>query len=116
MEMKGDATDRLRTFASRARLEKVEQAVRAFYLDFGAVPEELESLVQSRYLKPSDLLDPWSRPYRYRLAPEGYRIDGLDGEGSESDEIAVQHRFSPSERMVLEGAAGASIRGGRARP
>jgi hypothetical protein len=115
-EMGGEITERLRTFASRARIERVEQAVRAFYLDFGAVPERLDALVEARYLEPADVLDPWNRPYRYRLAPEGYRIDGLDGSGARSDELTVLHRFSVSERMVLEGTAGASSRGGRARP
>jgi hypothetical protein len=116
VEMHGDATERLRTFASRARLERVEQAVRAFYLDFGAVPERLDALVQSGYLKPRDLLDPWNRPYRYRLAPEGYRIEGQDDVGAGSEELTVQHRFSGAERMVLEGAAGSATHGARGRP
>ena len=116
VEMRGETTDRLRTFASRARIERVEQAVRAFYLDFGAVPERLEALVQSGYLKPPDLLDPWGRPYRYLLAPEGYRLEGLDGGGTASDELTVQHRFSAAERMVLDGAAASATHGGRARP
>ncbi|MBZ5638780.1 MAG: DUF4388 domain-containing protein [Acidobacteriia bacterium] len=114
MELSGDATERLRTFASRARLERVEQAVRAFYLDFGAVPPRLDALVHSGYLKPRDLLDPWSRPYVYRLAPEGYRIEGHGG--ADSDELTVQHRFTAAERMVLEGAAGATPIGSRGRP
>ncbi len=116
VEMQGDTTDRLRMFASRARIERVEQALRSFYLDFGAVPERLDALVQSGYLEPPDLLDPWSRPYRYVLAGEGYRIEGLDGAGAASQDLAVQHRFSAAERMVLEGAAAAATHGGRARP
>ncbi len=117
VEMSGETTDRLRSFASRARIEKVEQAIRAFYLDTGGVPERLDALVQSGFLEASDLLDPWSRPYRYVVAPEGYRIEGLDGAGAASDQLTVQHRFSAAERMVLEGAATAAVtHGGRARP
>jgi hypothetical protein len=115
MELKGATTERLRTFASRARLERVEQAIRAFYLDFGAVPERLDALVRTGYLQPRDLLDPWGHPYRYRLAPEGYRLEGGDEVGAGSDDLTVQHRFSSSERMVLEGAPGAATRGARSR-
>jgi hypothetical protein len=115
VEMSGSATERLRAFASRARLERVEQAIRAFYLDSGAMPERLDALVQAGYLEPRDLLDSWGRPYRYRLAREGYRIDGGDERAADRNDLTVQHRFSNAERMVLEGAAGAASRAARSR-
>ena len=110
MEFASSATERLRTFASRARLERIEQAVRAFYLDSGAVPERLDALAASGYLEPRDLLDPWNRPYRYRLDSDAYRIAGLDGSGAECGDLSLRHPFSSAERLVLEGSAGAGTR------
>jgi hypothetical protein len=105
MEFASSATERLRTFASRARLERIEQAIRAFYLDSAAVPARLEALVANGYLAASDLLDPWNRPYLYRLDSDAYRIAGLDGSGVESGDLSLRHPFSAAERLILEGSA-----------
>lgn len=105
VEGRSAASERLRGFASRARIERIDQALRAFYLDFGAVPEDLEVLPRTGYLEPSDLLDPWSRPYGFERTAEGYGIAGLDGEGRERPGSGLRRRFTPAQRLVLEGPA-----------
>jgi len=98
-------SDDLRAYASRGRLERVERAVQMFYLDTGTVPEDLEILARGGYLERRDLLDPWGRPFAYRRAPDGYRLSGRDPEDEPDASLTLVHRFSPSQRMILEGTA-----------
>jgi len=106
-------TEILQTYASRNRLERVEQALQAYYLDRGAMPESLGALSQAGFLSPSDAVDPWGRPYSYKLDASAYEIAGRGPKG-EGGELSVRHPFSASQRMVLEG--GAAERGHAIRP
>ncbi len=99
-----DATGRLRGYASRVRMERIEDAIRVFYLDNGTVPDRLVLLTDHGYLDPRDLRDPWGRDYRYELRPGSYRLVGLDAQGEPSRDLVVSRTFSASERMMLEGA------------
>lgn len=95
--------DLLKDYANRARLERVGEAIRVFYFDLGLLPDSLEALARMGYLRPSDLTDPWGRPYEYQAGPSGYRVSGLDGSGRPAPDLVLEHRLSPAERMVLEG-------------
>jgi hypothetical protein len=95
------ATDRLRFYASLSRLEQVEQALQVFYLDAATYPAELGVLAAGGYLAPDDLVDPWGRPYGFRISPGGYQVFGLDGVGEPHPELSRSHRFSAGERMML---------------
>jgi len=103
----------LKTYASRNRLERVEQALQAYYLDRGGMPDSLDALTQAGFLSPGDAVDPWGRPYTYRFDASAYELAGRgpDGEGGE---LSVRHPFTASQRMVLEG--GAAERGRPIRP
>lgn len=105
LEGESAASERLRGFASRARIERIDQALQAFYLDFGSVPDELAILPRTGYLGPADLLDSWGRPYAFERTSAGYRIAGLDGEGRVRPEIEVRRWFTAAQRLVLEGPA-----------
>jgi hypothetical protein len=104
IEGRSATSDRLRTFASRARIDRIDEAVRAFYLDFGAVPDSVEILARTGYLTPRDLVDPWGRAYGFERTREGYRIAGVDETGAPRPDLERRRRFSPSQRLVLEGA------------
>jgi hypothetical protein len=101
----GEETDRLRAYASRGRLERIERALQVFYLDVGAVPEALPTLARHGYLRPPDLLDPWGREYGYQLLAGGYRLEGLDSVGRPSEDLTVNRRFGTVQRMLIEGRA-----------
>ncbi len=103
-------TARLQTFASRNRLERVEEALHAYYLDHGTMPERLEAMVSAGYLSHDDTVDPWGHPYGYRLDSAGYQIVGRSS-GPGAEEIVIRHPFTASQRMVLQG--GAQDRGDR---
>ncbi len=95
-------TDRLRTFASRGRLERIERAIQLFFLDTGSLPADLALLVRNGYLDPADLLDPWGRPYVYKLDPGSYTLTGMDSRGRIDRDLTVNRRFSATERMILD--------------
>jgi len=72
---------------ARPQMSKIESALGRFFMDcerfptqdegidaLVKAPEDLEEKWNGRYLKPSELLDPWGNPYIY--------IEG-DGEGDE---------------------------------
>jgi hypothetical protein len=98
-------TELLKTYISRNRLERVEQALQAFYLDRGSMPEKLEALASGGYLRLDDTVDPWGRRYMYRIGPSAYEIGGRAPTGGVGNEIVIRHPFSASQRMVLEGGA-----------
>jgi hypothetical protein len=95
--------DPLKQYAHRARLERIGQAVRVFYFDLALLPDRLETLARTGYLAPSDLVDPWGRPYHYETDSTGYRIAGLGPDGTPTPDLVLEHRFSAAERLVLEG-------------
>jgi hypothetical protein len=107
-------TELLKTYASRNRLERVEQSLQAFYLDRGTMPEDLDALTSGGYLPRADLFDPWGRPYTYRVDPSAYEIGSRETEGGDGGEVVMRHPFTASQRMVLEG--GAADRGRLSRP
>ncbi|RMG44797.1 MAG: DUF4388 domain-containing protein [Acidobacteria bacterium] len=64
----------IRAAVSRARLTRLERALRVRYLASGRWPRRLEELVEAG-LAPARLLrDPWGRPYRYEPIDGGYRL------------------------------------------
>jgi hypothetical protein len=88
-------------YVSLDRLGRVEEALQVFYLDAGSFPETLGALARSGYLGESALLDPWGRPYDYRMSPGGYVLTGHDADGRPAPELRIAHRFSSSQRMLL---------------
>jgi hypothetical protein len=98
-------TEILKTYASRNRLDRLEQSLQAYYLDRGTMPEGLDALTEAGYLAPEDVLDPWGRRYTYRLDPSAYQIVGRVPAGGAAEELVIRHPFSASQRMVLEGGA-----------
>ncbi len=98
-------TELLKTYASRNRLERVEQALQAFYLDRGSMPDTLKALSAEGYLRPSDIMDPWGRPYSYRLDAAAYELGNDVPGGRSEDAVVIRHPFSASQRMILEGGA-----------
>jgi hypothetical protein len=97
----GAETDLLKTYASQARLERIENALQVFYYDLGSVPSDLGALVRARYLDPGDLLDPWGRPYQFQVSPGGYEILGADARGTGNEDLAVRRAFSANQRLLL---------------
>ena len=100
----GAETDLLKTYASQARLERIESALQVFYYDLGSVPSDLNALVRARYLDPADLLDPWGRPYLFRTSPGGYELLGADARGGAAEELTVRRAFTANQRLLLGGA------------
>ena len=84
----------LRRASAAARLARVEQAVRSFYLAEGAWPRDLATLASVGLLPERTLIDPWGRPIGYELAPWGYRLSVAGGDAS----LVREHRFGPLER------------------
>ena len=95
-------TERLRTFASRGRLERIERSLRLFFLDTGQFPDRLELLADNGYLAPGDLLDPWGRPYAYRLDTASYSLSGSDADGADRPDLSLTRPLSAVQRRLVE--------------
>lgn len=99
--LKDDATGTLQHLASRQRMERIEAALEVFYLDRTTFPQELTELTAGNYLGPTDLLDPWGRPYEYVRSEGGFRILGGGADGRKDEDLVVRHRFTSVQRMML---------------
>jgi hypothetical protein len=97
------ATERLRSYVTSARLERLERAIQLFYLDAGTVPDSLEALAGGGYVREADLIDPWGRSYGFELSAGGYRLQGYDAAGQPAVDFAVSRSFGPLQRMLLAG-------------
>ena len=56
--------------AARMSLKGIESAVQAYEMDNLRLPDSIDDLTKMKdgngpYLKPSDLMDPWSQKYKY---------------------------------------------------
>lgn len=97
----GAETDLLKTYASQARLERIENALQVFYYDLGSIPSDLGALVRARYLAAGDLLDPWGRPYAFQAGSGGYELRGADARGEPSEDLTVRRAYSANQRLLL---------------
>ncbi|MDQ7007723.1 MAG: DUF4388 domain-containing protein [Acidobacteriota bacterium] len=86
--------EHLRRAVAAARLARIEQAIRAYYLAEGAWPRDLASVEALGLLSEPVLFDPWGRPIRYELEGWGYRLSIGEGDAS----LLREHRFAPLER------------------
>jgi hypothetical protein len=92
--------DRLRSFASHERLERLEEAVRVFYLDAGEFPRALELLAANGYVRGADLIDAWGRHYGYRVSGAGYRLYVKEENGQPRADLTISHTFTTTQRMM----------------
>lgn len=99
------ASDRLGEYASLARLERLEGAIKVFYLDAGTIPGELEVLAVGGYVRREDLRDPRGRPIGFEATPGGYRLQVLDSAGRPDPSLSISRRFTAAQQML--GPAGA---------
>jgi general secretion pathway protein G len=94
---------------AKSKMAIIDSALAKFYYDCGRYPDDSEGLDalitappgleekwKGRYLKPSELLDPWDHPYLYvaegQVNPGSYDLislgaDGLDGGEGENEDI-----------------------------
>ncbi len=88
---------------ARAKMAIIENAIDRFYIDCERYPDEsvrLQELIEApadveekwngRYLKPSDLLDPWKNPYIYveegEINPGSFDLISFGADGQEGGE------------------------------
>ncbi len=92
-----------RSETALVQLKNIESALELYYLDSGKYPEQLSALVEAPagatdwhgpYLKKNNgLLDPWGRPYSYKMPGEHGSFDlssfgrdgAVGGEGEDKD-------------------------------
>jgi Domain of unknown function (DUF4388)/Type II secretion system (T2SS), protein G len=96
--------DLLRSHASQVRIERIERAIRLFYLDRGSFPARLDALAGTPYLAAEDLVDPWGRRFVYQLDPGGFRLFALTADGLADPERTLSHRFTTLQRTMRAGA------------
>ncbi len=88
---------------ARSKMAIIDSALARFYYDCGQYPDDSEGLDalitpppgleekwKGRYLKPSEMLDPWDNPYIYiaegQVNPGSYDLVSLGADGLEGGE------------------------------
>jgi hypothetical protein len=89
--------DRTRAAASRARLARIDRALRAYYLAERGWPGSLEELARRGLIARDLLKDPWQRPYAYTIRTWGYRLEAPE---RPLPVPPVEHRFTTLERAA----------------
>lgn len=89
--------DRVRASASRARMARIDRALRAYYLSERAWPAALGELSDVGLIPAGLLKDPWGRPYLYTVYVWGYEIESTPYPVTIPP---VEHRFSTLERAA----------------
>lgn len=85
-------TEAAKSKAAESQIQLLTSMVTEYYIEHGVAPESLSALLP-KYAKPSQLQDPWKRPYHYRYPGEHQDFDiyslGADnnpgGEGKNRD-------------------------------
>ena len=77
----GGKLGKAQNVAARASLKSIETAIGSYEMDNLKLPDSLEDLTKTQngngpYLKPSELLDPWSQKFQYSKG--GSRGIGFD--------------------------------------
>lgn len=82
--------------ATRAKMARAETAIETYRIHIQKYPDKLEDLImcpvglesiwQGPYLKESQLLDPWDRPFIYKLDPNGYSLKSYGEDGKPGGE------------------------------
>jgi hypothetical protein len=75
----GQSQQRLDDGITRSRLAKIELAIAAWRASYGVPPKSLEELTRAGLVDHSYLLDPWDRPFRYSVGPDGYVLSAPGG-------------------------------------
>jgi hypothetical protein len=78
--------------AARSRLARLERAVEAWRATHGAPPATLEDLVRAGLVDRSNLHDPWSRPFHYERAADGYLLSAVDESGASRKDATLDRR------------------------
>ncbi len=84
----GESQQRLLDTVTHARLARLRRAIEAWRANQGVFPETLDVLATAGLVDPSQLLDPWHRPFRYEVGRDGYLLAAVDEGGrSRSDTL-----------------------------
>jgi hypothetical protein len=82
---------------TRARLERLDRAIMAYYLWRGSVPQTLEELAKTGLVDPAYLKDPRSRPFHYALTDAGFVLNAVDDVGKTLPGTLIE-RSLPADR------------------
>ena len=88
----GRGVELLRDSVTWSRLARLDEAVRAWQLTYGAPPQTLEELVQAGLVDQSYLRDPARRPYHYEVGPKGYLLSAVDDAGESRGGLILDRR------------------------
>jgi hypothetical protein len=82
----------LRDSVTWSRLARLDEAVRAWQITYGTLPQTLEELVQAGLVDRSYLWDAARRPYHYEVGPTGYLLGAVDDAGRSRPELLLDRR------------------------
>ena len=86
--------------ATKAQLRKIAMGVTQYQNMEGDLPNDLQAVVDRRYIKPGDLKDPWKNDIIYQSGsdnPDGYRLCSRGPDEAESSKDDICHDDSDKE-------------------
>lgn len=75
---------------AKSRISSIRFAIETYYYENGNYPQNLNILIEEKFLFMNNIVDPWSREYNYELlSKKAYKIysSGIDGKKGTTDDI-----------------------------
>ncbi len=87
---------------SKSKIDKINEALKIYYLNTGKFPSKLENLILDGYLPKNDIVDPWGNPYLYVLYDDAYEIVGHNGSHLLDEKLLRINQFSRTQKVILQ--------------
>ncbi|HEX7616672.1 MAG TPA: DUF4388 domain-containing protein [Thermoanaerobaculia bacterium] len=84
---------------SLLRLRRVAEAVDAYTLLSGHLPDTVDALASSHILAPTDLNDPWGTKYRYIVQDDKFYLVGFDPFGRTDPDLLFSRTLAPRDNL-----------------
>jgi general secretion pathway protein G len=81
--------------AAKAQIANIAKALDMYYMRNSELPQSLEALVENETLKAEQLMDPWKKPFQYRIiGTRKFSIcsGGEDGSIGGSDDVCNEEK------------------------
>ncbi|HJZ11609.1 MAG TPA: hypothetical protein VJ521_05645, partial [Acidobacteriota bacterium] len=83
---------------NKSKMNLVDSALVMYFYVNGTLPKALEELVSKRYLKASDIIDPWNRPYAYGSSANTYILAAHNADGQLDQRSQIRRALDIAEQ------------------
>jgi hypothetical protein len=92
--------DGLKSRLNETRLNQLDSSIMMYFYVHGSLPRKLEDLVTANYVRETDIVDPWLRPYLYDVSGETYILSSAVLTTGAANRSQIRRTVGRMERIV----------------